>query len=150
MPKFDVGYEGEQLGRYEGDTPEDAIQACAEEMKDHPNFKAETPARERLKGLIAVAVPARDTPAGALEIQIEQRGTGVQGMGGLNYKGLESLGWKPGMWLPVVSKGQRGVNVKLPDASGLTFIHDHEITAQREAPRVRTNHKAPAGPSMGD
>jgi hypothetical protein len=56
MPKFDVGYEGEHIGRYEGNTPEEAIKACAEDMRDHPDFKPDTPARERLKGLIATPV----------------------------------------------------------------------------------------------
>ena len=55
MSKFDVGYDGEHIGRYEADTPAEAIKACVDDMRDQ-NFKPDTPAKERLKGLIAVQV----------------------------------------------------------------------------------------------
>ena len=69
------------------------------------------------------------------EVQIEQRGVGVPGTGGLNHFGLESLGWRSGMWLMVVAEDLGGVYVQLPKAIGLTWIRNHEVTATKEAQR---------------
>lgn len=65
------------------------------------------------------------------EVQIEQAGVSVPGCGGLNYDGLMTFGWKPGMWVPVVDKTPNGVVVKFPNASGRFFIKNHEISDRR-------------------
>ena len=52
MPKYAVGYEDEMIGVYRGDTPEEAIKECKAEMAAY-NIKPETPAKDRLKGMIA-------------------------------------------------------------------------------------------------
>lgn len=75
-------------------------------------------------------------------IQIEQTGTGFPGMGGLNYDELSSLGWRPGMWLPVVFSDSAGVFVKLPKATGNTWIRRCEITATREPGEIDTSGQA--------
>lgn len=72
------------------------------------------------------------------EIQIDQPGASVPGLGGLNYAGLASLGWTEGMWLPVIREAAQGVYVKLPKAHGPLFIRKHEIAARREAAAVRS------------
>ena len=50
--RFEVGYHDEMIGVYEGDTEEEAKQACKDDMAAN-NFKPDTPLRERLNGLIA-------------------------------------------------------------------------------------------------
>lgn len=55
MKKFEVGYVDEMIGVYSGDTKEEAIQACREDILAS-NFKPDTPAKDRLNQLIAVEV----------------------------------------------------------------------------------------------
>lgn len=62
MKQFDVGYEGELIGRYPGETEAEAKQACKEHMQE-TKFQPDTPARERLKGLIAIPVVPVKKPA---------------------------------------------------------------------------------------
>jgi hypothetical protein len=66
------------------------------------------------------------------QIQIEQSGVGVPGMGGLNHHGLASFGWEPGMWLTVEQESSSGVFVRLPESGFPVFIHHREITAERD------------------
>lgn len=65
------------------------------------------------------------------EIQIEQNGISVPGMGGLNYDQMQELGWQLGMWLKVISEERGGVTVRLPLADYNSFIRSHEITSTR-------------------
>lgn len=49
---YEVGYKNEMIGVYKGRTAADAKNACIEHMRSS-GFKPDTPARERLRGLIA-------------------------------------------------------------------------------------------------
>ena len=55
MKRFEVGYPDEMIGVYSGDTAEQAIHECKEDMVAN-NFKPDTPFKERLKGLIAIEI----------------------------------------------------------------------------------------------
>jgi hypothetical protein len=52
MKKYEVGYDGELIGVYYAFSKEDAIRQCKADMSWF-HFKPDTPARDRLLGMIA-------------------------------------------------------------------------------------------------
>lgn len=54
MNKYEVGYDDEMIGIYYAESAEEAREECCDDMASVFNdFKPDTPARERINGLIA-------------------------------------------------------------------------------------------------
>lgn len=81
VKRYEVGYEDEMIGVYEGETPEEAIAACRAELYDDVShsFRPETPARERRRqGMIANEIVER-SPVGVKNVVKPECGPGDSG-----------------------------------------------------------------------